>query len=131
MSEPNVLPDSRLKDAKGTVMVDWPTATGKIRLELEPIFCFNCGTPAGYVPKGIMSFVSWLCQPCSEEWGATASLHSSPDQEFWDAVGAEMVARFGKALTQDELWVLAEQGRLGRNLELLARESPYKDNKGV
>lgn len=128
MSNPNVLPDSRLKDPKGTVMVDWGTATGEtVRLELEPIFCFNCGKPNGYVPRDIMSFVSWLCQPCSDRWGHDASLHVHADQEFWDKVGHEMQTRYGRALTQLELWALAEADRLPEAMKLLIRESPYTE----
>jgi hypothetical protein len=123
---PDVLPDSRLQDPKATVMVDWPMGDGTtIRLELEPIYCFNCGKPNGYVPRHVMSFVSWMCQPCSIEWGKLASAHTHADQAFWDKVESEMLARFGKALTQEELAQLADQNRLGRPLELLEKESPY------
>jgi hypothetical protein len=123
----NVLPDSRLREKIGTVMADWKLPDGTtIRLELEPIYCLNCGKPNGYVPRETMSFVSWLCQPCADKWGGQASLHDSPDQEFWDAVAFEMQARFGHYLTQHELNALADQGRLGTALNLLDRESPYR-----
>lgn len=127
----DILPDSRLKDPKGIVMCDWPMGNGKtVRLCMEPIFCFNCGKPNGYVPQHIMSFVSWLCLDCSVTWGKEASLHSSADEEFWKAVENEMVAKFGKGLTQKELSDLAEHGKLGKPLELLEKESPYKVWKG-
>lgn len=140
----NVLPDSRLQDPKATVMADWeweepvgrPVFNGreyvqkyrkvKKRIELEPIYCFNCGKMSGYVPREVMSFVSWLCLPCSETVGEQASLWVSSDRDFWLKVGEEMRARFGRALTQRELFELGEQGRLGVGLELLARESPFK-----
>lgn len=127
----NVLPDSRLASTVGDVVADWEWydefgVRHKDRLTLQPIYCFNCGTPAGYVPRDVMSFVSWLCQPCSEKHGEAASLWDSSDREFWRAVGEEMRARFGRALTQGELAALADQNRLGRGLELLARESPFK-----
>ncbi len=123
----DTLPDSRLRDPKATVMVDWPDGNGgSVRLELEPIYCFNCGKPNGYVPRAIMSFVSWLCEGCSETWGKTANLHQRPDQEFWDKVGEEMLTRYGRALTQEELWRLAHHGSLSPGLQLLERESPYK-----
>jgi hypothetical protein len=126
----DVLPDSRLKDRRETVVADWKVCAGletkTIRMELEPIFCFNCGKPNGYVPVDIMSFVSWLCEACSEAWGNEASLHTHSDQAFWDKVGEEMLTKFGRSLTQAELWQLAQQGRLGRGLELLERESPYR-----
>ncbi len=126
----DVLPDSRLHDPKATVMADWPclqpdgTLT-TVRLELEPIYCLSCGKSAGYVPRDVMSFVSWLCQPCSEKYGEAAALWQSSDQQFWAKVAEAMQERFGRALTQRELWELGEQDRLGRGLELLTRESPY------
>lgn len=123
----DILPDSRLRDPKATVMVNWATpGGGTVRLELEPIYCFNCGVPNGYVPRAVMSFVSWLCRSCSEKWGEYASNWSVADEAFWSAVGAEMEDRFGRSLTQLELETLAEQGRLGSALEKLGRESPYK-----
>lgn len=122
----NILPDSRLADPKGTVMVDWQNTDGTfIRLELEPIYCFNCGKSNGYVPRDIMSFVSWLCMSCSEKWGEYADSWIVSDEIFWNDVAVEMLTRFGHILTHEELWSLGEQGRLGTALELLTRESPY------
>ena len=122
----DVLPDSRLKSKKGAVIADW-TFNGKtIRLELEPIFCFNCGKANGYVPAETMSFVSWLCNECSMKWGKEASLHTHADEEFWKAVHYEMVKRWGRGLTQEELYRMAEQDQLGTSLKLLEKESPYK-----
>ncbi len=36
-----------------------------------------------------------------------------------------MLAKYGRALTQQELCELAEQDRLSQGLKLLLRESPY------
>lgn len=33
----------------------------------EPCFCFNCGTPGGYVNKGTP--IVYVCQLCSEKYG--------------------------------------------------------------
>jgi hypothetical protein len=108
-------------------MADLPLSDGKtIRVELEPIFCFNCGKSNGYVPRDIMSFVSWLCEACSETWGVVANDYMSSDETFWRDVQEEMLARFGRVLTQAELDGLAEQDRLGPALKKLERESPYK-----
>src|SRR4051812_40234734 len=105
----DVLPDSRLSSSRGEVLADWPLPNGKtMRLTLQPIYCFNCGKPNGYVPKETVSFVSWLCLPCAEKYGEQAALWQSSDQEFWRAVGEEMRVRFGRALTQQELNGLAE-----------------------
>ena len=127
----DVLPDSRLASAVGEVMADWPITDEfgnrkVIRLCLQPIFCFNCGKPNGYVPVGIMAWVSWLCPPCAEKWSPEASALMAPDDEFWRAVAEEMQTRFGHVLSQAELERLAEQGRLGSALEKLDRESPYR-----
>lgn len=128
---PDVLPDSRLKDPKATVMADWTLSNGHtIRLELEPIYCFNCGVPTGYVPRYIMSFVSWMCAKCSEAYGTLAANWKSSDEEFWAKVHSECLDKFGQGLTQQDLAILGDQGRLGPALEALARESPYKVWKG-
>jgi hypothetical protein len=132
MTSANVLPDSRLRDPRATVIVNWEffdplTGLPKMyRLELEPIFCMNCGKPQGYVPREVMSFVSWFCGPCSEQYGELASHWRHADQDFWDKVMEEMNSRYGRCLSQRELWELAEQGRLSTGLQLLIRESPYR-----
>lgn len=125
----SVLPDSRLRESRGNVMVDWPLDGGSVRLELEPIFCFNCGTPSGHVPVGLMSFVSWMCHPCSVQWGTAAKAHNTADQAFWDKVYECMMTKYGRALTEHELNTLANGNNLGQ-LAVLERESPYKIWKG-
>jgi hypothetical protein len=131
MSQPNVLPDSRLKDPKETVKADWSwrnPATGlveTIRLELEPIYCFNCGKPNGHTPRGLMSYVSWMCEACAETWGGEAKLHNCADADFWAKVKEACLEIYGRELTQADLERLAAEGRLGQ-LELLERESPYR-----
>ena len=123
----NILPDSRLKETKAVVLADWPMPDGTaVRMQMEPIYCVNCGRPNGYVPAGVVSWVSWLCLPCAETWGEHANNWRHPDESFWEAVGAEMIERFGRHLTGDEIEIAADQGMLGRALELLERESPYK-----
>src|ERR1700680_2509915 len=107
------LPDSRLREPKGCVIADWPLgwswrmiggrlryARKVIRLELEPIFCVNCGTPEGFVPRGIMSWVCFLCNSCAETHGQYAATLKCPDEDFWAKVASEMQAKYGRALTQ-------------------------------
>lgn len=126
MSNHHVLPDSRLHDPKGTVMVDWPlTGGGTVRLEAEMIYCANCGKEYGYVPRENTDFACYLCNQCVERWGLLANTYAVPDDDFCAAVAAEMEARFGRHLTEAELIVAAEQGNLGTALEKLARESPF------
>ncbi len=122
----NILPDSRLNDLRGSVMADWTCPDGKtIRLELQPIFCLVCGKPKGYVPT-FMSVASFMCQRCAEENQEYVSTCMFSDELFWRDVAFEMESRFGHVLSNQELNVLAEQGRLGTALELLNRESPYQ-----
>lgn len=128
MANANVLPDSRLLDSKqGVVVADWKMLDGTvIRMPHQPIFCFNCGAPAGYVPEGVMSFVSYMCMKCAEEHGELAAHWQTKDEDFWAKVGEEMESRFGHVLDQFELAAVTEQGQLGSALEKLERESPYK-----
>jgi hypothetical protein len=109
-------------------MAEWAQPDGSVLLlEMEPIYCFNCGKDAGYIPKDVMSHACYLCSGCSlDGWGEYASQLMNPDQEFWDKVAEETLARFGRKLTHKELVTLGEQGQLGTALDLLSRESPYK-----
>ena len=120
------LPSSRLKSKIGTVMADWHHTDGTvIRLELEPLFCVNCGKPGPYIPSTVVS-ATWLCLPCSQKHGEAAAGLFFPEEQFWMDVAHEMERRFGKALTQEEIALLADQGHLGKELDLLIRESPLK-----
>lgn len=126
----NILPDSRLSDRRGSVMLDWPLRGGPnpptVRLECVPCFCINCGAPGPYVPADTTSWASFLCQKCIESYGELASGWVCSEQAFCEAVAAEMLESFGRYLTELELCALKDQGKLGRYLELLERDSPYK-----
>ncbi len=135
----STLPDSRCaNDTIGTVMVDWEfdelekvggvfrMVKKKHRLEMQPIYCVNCGKLEGYIPRGTVSWVCFLCNLCSDTHGYNAALLPCPDKDFWDAVASEMFAAYGRALTQKELICLVDQGKLSRGLQLLERESPYQ-----
>lgn len=120
-----VLPDSRLRDPKGTLMVDWDMpGGGHVRIEVEPVFCANCGKPHGLVPKENTTWAFWLCQDCFEEHGVPANLLVEPDRDFWDKVSGEMYDHYGHLLNQQELTQLAEQG--WGPLAKLVKESPIK-----
>lgn len=125
----SILPDSRLKDSnKGSVIGEWIDAFGnKIKIEFVQIYCFSCGKKQGLVPMDAISYVSWLCHPCSIKYGKEASLHNCPDSIFWEHVKEEMINRFGRELTQEEILIETQNYNLGRNLELLEKESPYRN----
>lgn len=123
----DILPDSRLQNQSfGAVMIDWPLGDGShVRTECIPVFCANCGQPRGYVPKDNTTWACWLCQNCAESYGEIAGTYLQPDDEFNRNVAAEMQDRFGRLLSAEEIAVVADQGALGRELELLMRESPH------
>ena len=127
------LPDSRLQcsmigDVKAEVPCLQPDGSVKVTtLTLQPIFCINCGCPKGYVPRGIMAWVAFLCDPCSEKHGAAAALCPHSDDKFWADVRTEMEKSYGFGMTQEQLNGLAEHGGLTNALKLLERESPYKN----
>ncbi len=128
LSNTLVLPDSRLSQRPDlcTVMADWPMPDGStVRVEMAPIYCANCGTLFGHVPLENCTFAFWLCRDCFAKWGEVAGTYAVPEDEFNQAVAAEMQDRFGRTLTHVELWQLEQQGQLGTALEKLARESPY------
>lgn len=129
----HILPDSRLASGDstvGSVMIDG--------IEYVPIFCGSCGHPfmdgtadangwpRGCVPKESMTFLFWLCDQCFSQYGGLASTYATPDQAFCEAVAFEMQEKFGRALTDLELYVLSQHNSLGAALELLEKESPYK-----
>lgn len=124
----DLLPDSRLQRADfGAVMVDWPLGGGRIaRVECVPVFCSNCGIPYGHVPRHNTTFAFWLCPPCFETHGEVAGTLAVPEDEFNSAVQAEMTERFGRVLTAPEIAIANDLGELGRPLELLMAESPFK-----
>jgi hypothetical protein len=140
MGNMRVLPDSRLQTPKDCVTYDWHhsdrwTFDGFkwmlrpviIRLEMEPIFCISCHKPQGWVARNVgMSHVHWLCQRCSETYGKEAAESECSDAAFWRKVDEGMIRRFGKRLTGEELEQIAAVGGLGRELEMLERESPYR-----
>ncbi len=128
MTTPSTLPDSRLHDAgQSTVMVDWVLPSGgTVRIEVQPVYCASCGVLFGHVPKENTTFAFWLCCQCFEQYGAVVGTYAVPEEEFNQAVAHEMQERYGRHLSDWELFRELEQGRLGTSLELLARESPYK-----
>lgn len=127
----DILPDSRLLGGDSTlnsVMGDWQLPDGSIvRIEVVPTYCGSCGLASGqYVPKDNTVFTFCLCRPCYEKYGEIAGTMVSSVEEFNRAVEAEMMEKFGRALTDLELFQLLEQGQLGSALEKLNKESPYK-----
>lgn len=99
-----ILPDSRLREPKGVVRGD----AGFGSMNWVPIFCANCGKPYGRVPEENCDFVCWLCDPCSEKYGEQFGLAMMPEEAFWLKVTQEMLDKYGRYLTAEELQKLAE-----------------------
>lgn len=117
MSE--LLPDSRMKSPRGVIRIEFG-AWG--RLNMQPIFCANCGKLGAYVPEENMTFAFWLCDgPCSEKWGTLAGTYASTDEQFWAKVKDEMLEKYGCYLTEEG--VLRAQEESGP-LATLLKESP-------
>src|ERR1051326_8951014 len=112
----NILPDSRLKEAKATVFGDFEFGDTKTRIEWEMIFCANCGKEYGYVPKENTVFTCYLCNKCFETYGHVVGTFVQSDEEFCQNVAFEMMERFGRYLTDDELTQAKQNGTLGTAL---------------
>ena len=108
-------------------MVDWTLADGtSVRIEVEKIYCANCGKAYGWVPKENTTWACFLCTECFERWGAVAGAYAIPNNAFWEAVAYECLDRFGYIPTEEELMKLKDGVRLGSALEKLEKESPIK-----
>jgi hypothetical protein len=112
-----ILPDSRLRHPKGVVRGD----AGFGSINWVPVFCANCGKPHGYVPEENCNFTAWLCDPCADKYGEQYGVALAPDEVFWQKVSEEMLDRYGRCLTREELQKLAEASCAGP-LSTLLRE---------
>ena len=115
----NLLPDSRLQDSKGVKRIEhghWG------RINMQPVFCANCGKLGAYVPEENCSFACWLCDPCAETMGPIAGTMMMPDEVFWKRVKEEQLEKYGRLLTKAEMEVVldAPSGAMAT----LLRESP-------
>ena len=86
----NVLEDSRLQVLKGSKRMPWFYDNAWHSVEVEPIYCANCGTLHGYVPVDTTTFACWLCIPCAETHGAILGTYMMPDEVFWGKVYEEV-----------------------------------------
>lgn len=123
-----VLPDSRLAadPGKGCFMADWQLCDGStVRIEVQPVYCANCGKLYGHIPKENTCFVCYFCRQCYEKYGTIAGTYAVPDQQFAEAVHYEMIQQYGKDLTALEIAALADQGKLSAALVNLEKDSPY------
>lgn len=115
-----LLPDSRLKDARshtGHPKGAFQQAPG---WWWTPIFCANCGADGGAVPEDNIMGAFYLCPPCFETHGVPAGISVMPDEVFWQLVHNEMMERYGRMLTTPE--ILTQLADTNSLLSRLARD---------
>ena len=116
----DLLPDSRLTQPKGVVRIafgEWG------RLNMQPIFCANCGKLGAYVPEENMTFAFWLCDhPCADSWATLAGTYTTSDEVFWETVAHESLEKYGHYLTEQDVLQLPTSG----SLSTLLRDSPLR-----
>jgi len=89
MADPNVLPNSRLREAKESTRIRAGFKEGGSYMNWVPIFCANCGAKGGFVPEDRCSFSFWLCDNCVEIHGKIAGTMSVPDEIFWQRIAQD------------------------------------------
>jgi hypothetical protein len=86
-------------------------------LQVEPVFCANCGKLHGYVPSENTTFACWLCNECAEKYGTSLAGYLMPDEVYWERVRQET-----SGLTFSRVQALAESA--WGSLSKLIREQP-------
>ena len=86
MADPNVLPNSRLREAKESTRIRAGFKEGGSYMNWVPIFCANCGKSGGFVPEDHSQFAFWLCDNCVDKFGPIAATMQVPDEVFWEKV---------------------------------------------
>lgn len=117
----DILPDSRLQDQKGGKRIEFGPWG---RINMEPVFCANCGKLGAYVPEENCTFACWLCDPCAETMGPITGALMMPDEVFWERVKAEQMEKYGRLLTKEEMEIVCDQPS-GAMAKLL-KESPIR-----
>jgi len=100
----DLLPDSRAVNPRAVkrmvingVVANW-----------MPIFCANCGADGGHVPEDNCTFAFYLCNSCTEKWGAIAGTYCVPDDVFWARLREAQQEKYGRQLGTFELSEVAK-----------------------
>jgi hypothetical protein len=115
-------------------LAPWELPNGDVVLiEAEHVFCCSCGKLYGLVPKENTVETVVICRKCFETYGAEliAGYYVQKTDEFCKDVEQEMHDRYGRTLTDEELYNEDRDHNLGPALEALIRDSPFpsKDNR--
>lgn len=107
-SKVSILPSSMLRNPKGIVQMRMPHAT----LNMQPIFCANCGADGGYVPElpENCNFAFYICRKCEGNGELQTMLEGTghfcePDTIFWEKLKQAQLEEDGREL---EGWEVAE-----------------------
>ena len=120
MANENLLPDSRMASPTGVIRIEFGEWG---RINMQPIFCANCGKLGAYIPEENMTFAFWLCNgPCSDQWATLAGTYTSSDEVFFEKVAQEMLETYGHYLTEKE--VIAAEAEKSGAFRALLNESP-------
>jgi hypothetical protein len=95
---------------------------------MEMAYCFMCGKAYAWIPKENTVSVHAICNRCYRTFGTIEGCHVATDEQFRQDVGNELLARYGRALTDDELYNEVRDHNLGPALEALLRDSPFPAN---
>jgi hypothetical protein len=91
-----VLPDSRARETRGLIR----TPTGN----MVPVYCANCGKPAGLVPESHITHVFALCDHgCAGKYGDAAHGMVDPDAIYRERATEAALKKYGRPLTQAEI----------------------------
>jgi hypothetical protein len=115
-----VLPDSRAKSGRGSVMIDTPYG----RLWHVPLFCGNCGDAGPLVTENC-TFAFWLCPKCETKWSPLVGMLAVPDEIFFARLKQEQIEQCGREMTLPELvTAISDESNI---LSKLAREAPGRN----
>lgn len=103
----NVAPDSRLKTIFTTKGAYQREFLGQ-KIWMVPAYCLNCGALGPDVPEQNTRSFHYLCNNCVGKHGVELGTTVIPDQVFWNMVHEEALETYGRGLTHEELFVIAE-----------------------
>jgi hypothetical protein len=98
----DVLPDCRARTVRGQQRINgiWH----------ERVYCANCHKGGPWVPEEGMTFAYYLCDPCYHKMGDTTCTFVMPDHVFAAKMRLEMIEKYGKVLTEEELRTVVGEG---------------------
>lgn len=97
MSEPLILPDSRLKTVLTPKNSIWFEGAWWV-----PLYCASCSVAGPHAPEENMTHCTWVCDPCGDKLGNIDGVYTEPDTVFFERVREAQIERYGRTLTVEE-----------------------------